>query len=205
MKLRFKVGLALAGLAMISTVAIAGLWPGFPLVGFTSLCWGSTSTATGTFTGAQTGCPATAPAGPSIVTGSELIPADVYNPVTGRPGNPATVLLSLASLNAMPIVVSAGNLTGGNPLSATNLQGGIILTGPASFSALNVTLPPTPIDGQQFRISSQRSITALSVTASSPTTQSVSNATTALTISTTASFGYTWAWNAAGSVWNRLQ
>jgi hypothetical protein len=204
---RFKVGLAGAGLLAIlaSTVAYAGMWPGFPIVGFTSLCWGSSSTATGTYTGAQTGCPNTAPAGPASLPAATLIPADVYNPVTGTPGNPATILLSLASLNAMPILVSAANPNNQNFLSATNLQGGIILTAPAAISGLNVSLPPTPIDGQQYRISTTRSMGNLGVFAGTPATQSVSNAPTSLTVSTTAPMGYTFMWNASNSVWIRLE
>ena len=211
---KFKVGLAAAGLIGFSTLYAyaAGLFPDLPVVGSASYCAGSSSSATGSIIGAVTGCPNTVPAGPSIVTGSEQIPADTR---LSSGQTPQTVLIPMASLNALPIVVSAANPSGAasNLLSATNLQGGIILTtrtgsGLGNISSLNVSLPPTPIDGQQFSISSNSFITTLLVSATTPASQSVANSPTSLTTvnnTTGASvMGFRWMWNAAQSTWFRL-
>ena len=71
------LGLAAAGLLSITTIAYAaGMFPDYPVVGSASYCAGTSSTATGTIIGAITGCPNTVPAGPTVLTGAEQIPAD---------------------------------------------------------------------------------------------------------------------------------
>ena len=116
-------------------------------------------------------------------------------------------------MNALPITVQTAatiisSLTG-NVLSAANTSGGVylvgLLTGTAAVSALNVTLPTAPIDGQQFAVGSNVTVNALSVTASLPASVSVSNAPTVLTRSTTGAYGYRFMYNAANNVWLRLQ
>src|SRR5689334_17889471 len=54
----------------------AGLWFGLPVVGGGSYCAGATATGLGT-TGGTLSCNVTAPAGPTTMTGNELIPADL--------------------------------------------------------------------------------------------------------------------------------
>lgn len=197
---KLKVGLAAAGLMIVSTIAFAGLWPGFPIVGIGALCWGSAST-----TSSVTACPNTSPAGPTVVTGSELIPADVYNTTTGAPGRPATVLLSLASLGAMP--VTNINVTSASPLlSATNLMGGVVFRSAATITAANVTLPPLPIDGQRFTVSTNRTITTLLITGANVTSVMGTNV-SPVTISQAnplAPSGFTYIFNAADISWYRL-
>ncbi len=202
-KRKIAAGLALAGLVVTTAYAV-GLFPDYPIVGGASYCAGTSSSATGSIIGAITGCPNTVPAGPSIVTGNEIVPADTR---LASSANPQTVLLTMASLNALPILVSMGNTAAANNLSATNLQGGIVLTTflAGGMSILNVSLPPTPIDGQQFVISADHTVAAVTVAATSPATQSVTNKPTVLTVSTTGAFGYKYVWNAASSTWNRLQ
>lgn len=212
---KFRVGLAAAGLIGISTLYAyaAGLFPDFPVVGGASYCAGSSQSATGSIIGSVTGCPNTVPAGPTIVTGNEQVPADTR---LSSGQNPQTVLLPMASLNALPILVSQANNSAANRLSATNTQGGIILTGNASLpitniSSLNVSLPPTPIDGQQFLVSANLPIATLSVTATTPSTQSISNAPSVLSLGNTNTTqngvpqGLKWMWNAAASTWYRIQ
>ena len=205
-----SVGLAGAGLIGFSLFAYAaGIFPDYPVVGGATYCAGNTQSVSGTYTGSQTGCPNQVPAGPSIVTGNEQIAADtrLANGVA-----PQTVLIGLASLNSLPITVqtaatSISSLTG-NVLSAANTSGGVylvgLLTGTAAVSALNVTLPTAPIDGQQFAIGSNVTINALSVTASLPASVSVSNTPTVLTRSTTSTYGYRFMYNASGNIWLRL-
>ena len=208
MKLK-HLGLAAAGLLSVSTIAFAaGIWPDFPIVGSASYCAGTSASATGTMVGAITGCPNTVPAGPTIVTGNEQIPADTR--LSGGAA-PQTVLLPMASLNALPIIISKASVSGGvgaNLVSATNTQGGIVLWGAGAYtniSTLNVSMPPSPIDGQQFVIGSNLTIATLSVLGTTPTLQSVANTPTVLTVSTTTGAqGYRFIWNAATSTWYRL-
>ena len=200
----YRAGLAVAGLLSISTIAFAaGLFPDFPVVGGATYCAGSSNTAVGSIIGSITGCPNQVPAGPTIVTGNEQIPADTRLGSAGA--TPQTVLLPMASLNALPITVTIAVLSSANNLSATNTQGGVIFTAPSTISTVNISLPPTPIDGQQFAISASRTVTTLLVQAGTPASQTISNAPTVITASTTAPYGYRYVWNALSNTWNRLQ
>lgn len=198
------VGLALLG--SISVAFAAGLWPGLPIVGGATYCAGSSSSATGTIIGAVTGCPNQVPAGPSIVSGGERIPADTN--LSGG-ANPQTVLLSMASLNALPISVVAvtASAVPAN-ISATNLSGGVIyLSAGTIITTANVTLPLSPIDGQQYAISANRVIPTLTVTAAAGATIAANSNPTALTPTTTSGLpqGYRFLFNAASTSWVRLQ
>ena len=192
-----KIMLALGGLALIATpVLAAGLWPDFPLVGGSAVC---TSTSTGV---SGQVCTTTTPAGPSIVTGSETIPADT-NLSQGQ--SPQTVRLPMAALNALPvsyvaILPTASTLTS----TATSVTGGFIFTGSATLTpTIGVILPPSPIDGQQFRISSTQTINTLNVVGAG--TASVKNAPVSLTPSTTAPYGYGYRYRASDTSWYRMQ
>lgn len=199
---KLLVGLAVAGSIGFATIAYAaGLWPDLPVVGSASYCAGNSSSATGTIIGLVTGCPNTVPAGPTIVTGNEQIPADTR---LASGVAPQTVLLPMASLNALPITFST-LLAGSNAYSitSTNTSGGVAVIGPATITQATVWLPTAPIDGQQFKLASNFTITALIVTPTSPAV--VSNSPTALTISTTAPYNYLFAYHAANTTWYRLQ
>lgn len=190
---------ALGLLALIATpVLAAGLWPNLPIVGGAAFC---STTNTAGVPGTAAVCNPSTPAGPSVVTGLETIPADTHA-ASGAP--PQTVNLTLASLNALPVTVQAGSIAGAQQLTPTATSGGYILTGSAPLSATTIFLPSSPIDGQQFRISSTQTIASLTVTTANGSGQSVSNAPTALTVSTTASYGYQFKWNAAAKTWYRI-
>src|ERR1017187_6842209 len=162
MKRKIIVALALAGTIGIGTAYAAGLWPDMPIIGGATYCAGNTQSATGTIIGAVTGCPNQVPAGPTIVTGSEQIPADTR--ISGGAA-PQTVLIPMASLNALPITFVTVTSAGGNPanISATNTSGGTCYNSNIAITAANITLPLAPIDGQQYVICSNYTITALSV------------------------------------------
>ena len=227
-----KAAIALVGvLALGSYYALAaGNYSMYPVVGSAAICAG-TVTGTGGL-GGNTGqgqgsigsiCPLSIPAGPSIVTGNELIPADTEALPSGS--HPQTVVLTLASLNSLPLTLASVNNLGelaSYNLTPTSTSGGIIIS-PVSNSGntllitgqVNVFLPATPIDGQQFRIASAgAAITSTSATPTSLVVALSSAATAGTTIlngpiqivtSTTGNQGYTYWYNAANLRWIRLQ
>src|ERR1035437_3249407 len=98
MKRKIIVSLAFMGTIGISTLAFAaGLWPDMPIVGGATYCAGASQSATGSIIGLVTGCPNQVPAGPTIVTGNELIPADTD--LAGG-ASPPTVLIPHDALAA---------------------------------------------------------------------------------------------------------
>lgn len=174
----------------------AGLWPGLPLVGGSAIC---SSTSTGV---SGQVCTTTTPAGPSIVTGNETVPADT-NLSGGRA--PQSVRMSMASLNALPVTYSStlSPASATNTLTATTTTGGFIVLGSGALSPTTINLPPSPIDGQEFKLSSN--VTIASLTVAAPGGASISNNPTALTVSTTAAYGYQFRYNSANTTWYRLQ
>lgn len=194
-KLKVFGGLALAA-AVVTAAHAQGLWPTLPLVGGAAVC---SSTSTGV---SGQVCTTTTPAGPSVVTGSETIPADT-NLSGGR--SPQSVRLPMASLNALPVTVTSTftPATAANALTATTTTGGFIVVGSGALSPTTISLPPSPIDGQEFKLSSTQTIATLTLLA--PGGASISNNPTALTVSTTAAYGYQFRYNAAATTWYRLQ
>jgi hypothetical protein len=196
------IGLVFAGsIGLITYAAASGIFPDYPVVGSATYCAGSSSTVSGTYTGSQTGCPNQVPAGPTIVTGNEQIPADtrLANGVA-----PATVLIPMASLNALPIQFVT--VTGASPagISAANNSGGVCYNAGSTITAANITLPLAPIDGQQYKVCASNTITTLSIAAATGSSLAVSTP-TVLTASTTAPQGYAFIYNAATTKWFRLQ
>lgn len=201
--MRFNIKTALLLAAMIGVPLSAayadGLWDTLPVIGQAAHC---SSTSTGV---SGQVCTTTTPAGPSIVTGQETIPADT-NLSQGR--SPQTVQIPMASLNALPISYTAtlGPATATNTVTALSTDGGIVIIGSAALSPTTITLPPSPIDGQQYRISSTQNIASLTV--SGATGATVNTAPTAITASATAAYGYTLRYRATTGttgIWYRLQ
>lgn len=206
MKRKLAVGAALAAAIFAVPFAYAaGMFPGFPIVGGSSYCssysgTGSGSITSGNFSGASN-CNVTVPAGPTIVTGNELIPADT-GLASGQ--SPQTVLLSMASINALPYeyVVPSASLSLFTMAATT---GKLIMDPASSITAVTVTLPAATAlkDGQTWEVSSSGVITTFTVTGGSGTT--VSNAPTIITPSTTGAYGYKFIYVAAQTKWYRLQ
>lgn len=196
--MRKPLFVALGLLALIATPVLAAMWPNFPIVGSAAFC---SSTNTAGVPGTSAVCTTTTPAGPPSVTGLETIPADTHR---ANGAAPQTVNLTLASLHALPLsytTLLASSAT--NALSPTVLNGGVVIIASAALSPTTVQLPPSPIDGQQFRLSSTQNIASLTVNASGAT---VSNAPTALTVATTgAPMGYLFVYRSTGTTWYRLQ
>lgn len=212
------VAVGCAALAIASTALYAaGNYSTYPIVGGAAFCVSTVSGAGGFNTDGNVGgsgatgqgqatsgslCAQTVPAGPTILTGSELIPAD-----TGLPGgaSPQTVTVPMASLNALPISFTTIPTNVTATLSATNLSGGVMFHSTATVTGATVTLPAAPIDGQQFALTSDQTITTLVVTATAASGQSIQKAPTVITPSTTGSYGYRFLYNAALNTWARLQ
>jgi len=212
MKVTRKGLLAVALAAVVSVPALAaGLYSTFPIVGGAAFCASTVSGTAGT--GGATGqgqsttgsfCAQTVPAGPSVVTGNELIPADEPSTIGGQP---QTVVLTLASLNALPIAWVNALTASANTVVVSPLVGGVILSAASAIATTTVTMPASPIDGQQFSFGANQSIASLTITTAAGSGQGLANnaATTAMTGSATAAYGYTWIWHAANSQWWRLR
>lgn len=189
--------LTLAAFALVAFASLAfsqgsGFWPNWPLVGSASYC---VTTVNGT-------CTATVPAGPTVVTGNENVPANTGSSGASAPTN---ILVPLASLNALPITVVVVT-TPPSGISAANISGGVLYTSATTITSANITLPVSPIDGQQYRVSSNQTITTLSVTAGGSTnTMGTNTQPTVLTASTTVPQGYTFRFNLADTKWYRMQ
>lgn len=196
-KLKRALLLALCIAVPLSAAYAAGLWPTLPLVGGSAVC---SSTSTGV--SAQV-CTTTTPAGPTIVTGSETIPADT-NLASGR--NPQSVRIPMASLNALPFTYNT--LSPGVAAyysSAVSTDGGMIVLNSAALTGtFTILFPPSPIDGQQYAISSRNNLNALSPTGYGGA--SINNGPSALTVATTGGpMGYLFRYRAANTTWYRLQ
>lgn len=189
-----KILLAIAGLVLSTSLASAqGLWSNFPIVGGSSYC---SSYVNGV-------CSNTVPAGPTALTGNEEIPADT-NLSGGR--SPQTVLVKPASLNALPITfVTVTTPPAG--ISASNVSGGVVYTSTTTITSANITLPSSAIHGQQYVISSNRTITTLNVQAASGDSIDTNSAPTVLTASLSVPQGYRFVCDktSGACVWKRLQ
>jgi len=187
-----KLFMALGLLAFVATpVLAAGLWPDFPIVGGASYC---ASTSTGV---SGQVCTVTVPAGPAALTGSETVPADT-NLAQGQP--PQTVKVPVTSL-ASGAYANVSPLTGTSVVIPNNVSN-YLITPAGTIAALTVTMPSAPTDGQVVRISSSQTVTALTLNGASG--QTISNAPTAITISTTATYGYEFIYKASSKIWYRL-
>lgn len=192
MKLIRQIGLLAVILTVSVTAALAGgMFQNYPVVGSVAYCV--------LFAGDGTTCAGFEPAGPTIVTGNERVPADTVLP---NGSGPQTVRLPLAAIGALPYQYAAP-LTGATVAVAAT-TGALVLDPAGTIATLTVTLPAASalIDGQKLALSSSQTVTALTVTAGSGTT--ISNSPTALTISTTGNYGYQFVYRQANTKWFRL-
>jgi hypothetical protein len=79
----------------------------------------------------------------------------------------------------------------------------LILDPSGTLATGTITMPAAPVDGQKIRISSSQNITALTVSANAG--QSIKNAPTAFTTSTTGPQGYEFEYRSTNTTWYRLQ
>jgi hypothetical protein len=198
MKLKIFLG-AFAAIAIGGiTLAQQGYFgPNLPIVGGAAYSCGSVN--------GVSNC--TVPAGPLVLTGNETIPVNT-NLSQGR--SPQQVLVKPANLNANPITfqtVVIPTATAATPISASNLDGGVVYISTGTITSANITLPSSAINGQTYHVSSNRTITTLSVTAASGDSMGTNTTPTVLTASTTVPNGYNFICSKSGTVctWYRLQ
>lgn len=203
--MNLRKGLLAVGLLFaVPAIAIAaGNYLTYPQVGEPSFC--ASSNPNGTGVGGTTGqqgspvnCVQTVPAGPPALTGSELVPAD-----TGVSGPTQTVTIPIVlfgagdyTYNLLPSTAPAVQVIPNN----TNYY---LLDSTATVTSLTLTMPSSPLVGQVLRVSSTHTVNNLLVNGA--TNQTISNAPTALTVSTTGDFGYGFIWTAAPLGWLRVQ
>lgn len=202
MKTFRKIALAAGLVIAVPLIAFAtGLFPGFPIVGGAAYCTSFvmnpiTGLPTTTCNGPQT------PAGPTVITGNELIPAD-----TGLASGqaPQTVLLKPAGIGAGPYQYAAP-LTGAS-LTLTAQQRRLILEPAGTIAALTVVWPAATglVDNQLMGLCTTQIVTALTTTAGAGTT--VANAPTALLVpvATGAASCVEWVYRQTNTTWYRTQ
>jgi hypothetical protein len=176
-----------------AALAISGNQIGFPIVGGGSYCasYGNAGV-----------CNFTVGAGPTSVTGNETIVANT-NLANGQ--NPQTVLMTLASLGALPYQYLAITTTGGST-TVLPTSGTLLLDPTGTVAAWTVVLPASTAlaDGQIIRVTSSQTITSLTVTAGAGTTIA-GTAVSALTPSGTSSTGYEYIYDQPLTKWYRVQ
>ena len=206
-----SAAIGLCALLITGGIAMAaGLYSTLPIVGGASFC-ASTVSGTGNLggiTGQGQGtlgsiCGQTVPAGPSVVTGNELIPADEPN---SNGASPQTVVLTLASLNAMPTTYSAvfTPATSPNTVIVSPLVGNLEILGTAALSSTTIQFPASPIDGQQLGVTANQTIATVIMSPQTGQTIDAKAQITAITTSTTGTYGYRFVWRAANTTWYRL-
>jgi hypothetical protein len=189
-----KILIALGCLAFATAAIGAGVFTGYPIVGGLATC---ANFATNPTTGAVlTTCNGPAiPAGPTQMSGNELIPADT---ALTQGTNPATVRIP-------SVLVASGSLARSTPLTSysvviPNGASNYLITPAGTIAALTVTMPSAPYQEQTLSISSSQTIITLTLNGAAG--QTISNAPTAITISTTGTYGYKFVY--LGTVWYRL-
>lgn len=201
MKMRYAALAAVAAMVLAVGGAVgAGYFPNFPIVQGESYC---ASQVTGTNTAGTTNtiCGQTVPAGPSALTGTERVLADL-SPTTSTGAPPATVSIPVGLFVGGTPAVIASMVNGGTIAMSPN-QGALVMTGNSTVAtATTVTLPAALYDQQRFNLSSNVSFSSLTV--NTPSGYSLTNAPTAMTISATAPYGYSWIFNRATTTWYRL-
>lgn len=209
---RFRVAMVAGlGLAILSSVAFAaGNWSTLPVVGQASFC-ASTVTGTGSLGGitgqgqGTTGsiCAQTVPAGPPSITGLETVPADTN--IAGLGAQPQTVRLSMASLNSLPYAYYLATSATIGTITTTANTGMTVIDYSGTITSVTVVLPPTPIDGQRYYLTSTRTISTLTINAASGDSLANGANPSVLTVSTTVPFGYAWVYQTANRTWYRFQ
>lgn len=193
----------IAAITYVTYALAAGQFSQYPVVGGAAYCGANAQAGIpGTSTVCVPGGTSTSvPAGPTIVTGSEIVPADAGTTSTGN----ATYVLTLGSLNAYPYQWFTQAATPVTTYIMSDKQGGLFIDSTGTITSVVVQLPPNPIDGQRFWFSADRTVTALLVSPGSGASMGNSATPTALTISSTGTYGYEWLYRLTNTTWYRIR
>lgn len=193
-----RLGLgALFAVTLGSITAFAGgYFQNWPVVGASSTAYCAL------YQGDGVTCVENVPAGPSVITGNELIPADTQ---LANGAQPQTVRIPPAALGVGPYQYAA-------PLTGTSItvlptSRRLILEPAGTIAALTVVTPAATllVDNQTFGLCSTQVVTALTLTAGTGTT--ILNGVTALAIpaGTGAGTCYEWTYRKTNTSWYRTQ
>lgn len=203
-KRRIALAVGIFAALGVSFSFASGLWSTLPIVSYPSYCASFSTTF-----GGQT-CSQTVPAGPTALTGGELVPADISPSVGGAP--PATVLLTMPTLGAGPTGIVTLPAASTTTVTVSNTQRNLILLAASTvLSSTTVIMPPLPVEGQRLGISANQTINTLVLTTVNAvgslavSAATISNNPTVLTTSTTAAYGYQFIYDSANTAWRRLQ
>lgn len=185
---KFWLG-AVALLAVTLTAHAAGMWSNLPVVGGAAYC--------ALYAGDGTTCVGNVPAGPSVITGNEKIPADTLLP-NGQ--SPQTVKMSMQSLNLLPSVLLTGV---SQTYTVPNNVGTVVLSHTTTITSAAITAPAAPVDQQTVTIAADHTVTTFSFVANSGQTLAVTTP-TVLTASTTGPAGYKFQYFASTAKWYRI-
>jgi hypothetical protein len=194
MKLSRLIAGAVALLGVSTVAYAAGMFTNLPIVGGAAYC--------ALYAGDGTTCSGSVPAGPTALTGSELIPAD-----TGVAGgsSPQTVYIDVSTLGAGPTQYSTP-LTGVTQAVAAGTRQ-VILEPAGTIAAHTLTLAAASLltEGQRLGVCSTQVVTALTITPGSGTTVSNTLTATQVPLGTGGAFCAEWVYVKSVTKWLRTQ
>lgn len=206
--MKFSRGILIGALAALVCGAVGAIAGGsfstLPQIGGASYC-ATTLTGAGALSGITgTGqstvgsiCAQTVPAGPTTFAGTEYFPVDIYGLGSSvQSGGPQTAVVSLLQLGVGPMIDLT---TVGTAQTIPNATPNYFLDG-AQGSALTVTMPSAPVEGQiQSVVCEAATVGVLTVAANSGQTLKVNpNA------ACVAGVGYRWRYQASNTTWYRM-
>jgi hypothetical protein len=190
-----RLGLGLAALVAVSLPAFAtGMFSNLPVIGSAAYCV--------LFSGDGATCVGFEPAGPTIVTGNERIPADTVLP---NGNQPQTVRIPLASLGTGPYQYNAP-LTGAS-ITVLPTSRRLMLEPAGTIAALTVVFPAATllVDNQTVGLCSTQVITTLTMTAGTGTTILNPLTATLLPLATGAAVCGEWVYRQSNTSFYRVQ
>ena len=227
---KYLSGVAMSALAAGAAQA-GGLWQTLPIVGGAAYCASTNvvGNAQGTITGTggspasngqTTGtsiCGSNVPAGEPALTGTEVLPLDLYTPGTQvYAGGPSTEVLPVTLLGAGYGSIVIDSTTGAQTVTIANGVSAFIYDG-AGTAGISFILPSAPFQNEKLCIDNAASTTAaLAVTVAANTTAGqvstiiegtavsslglqIGNSSTAMTLASAC-----YVYNAAATQWIRV-
>jgi hypothetical protein len=145
----------------------AGVFQTYPIIGGAAYC--NSSVVIGNAQGGPTGqgggvagagvttgtviCGSTTPAGPALLSGTEVFPVDLYTPGTAQiAGGPATALLPVMGAGAGNITVLTTTGTTAS-VAAANSTNHLVYAGAGTATWTTFALPANPVNNQVFCLS----------------------------------------------------